>query len=201
MCIMVNPMCNNWHEMPEFIRFVNKYNVNIWFNTIHRPVEWSIWALPANELKTIYNTLSNNVFTKEDRNAPLGAYNIGIYKNLVEVQFKNWWKESKDREASGESAPDQLSETEAEKVLLKKLRDYIYLNFNEGEEQKKYRVQQITDKLKIVEKGLMEKKANIRFYTSILSSPSDVLYNRLQGSSAQQLQKEFEHWFSQEISA
>src|SRR5690606_3963140 len=46
MCVMVNPMRNNWHEMPEFIRFANKNNVNIWFNTIHRPIEWAIWSLP-----------------------------------------------------------------------------------------------------------------------------------------------------------
>lgn len=201
LCIMVNPMRNNWHEMPEFIRFVNKYNVNIWFNTIHRPVEWSIWALPAAELEKIYTTLSNAVFSKEERNASLAAYNIGIYKNLVEVQFKNWWKEAQEREESGEAAPEQLTEVEAEKVLLKKLSDYIYLHFNEGEEQKKYRVQQITDKLKTIEKGLTEKNGNLRFYTSILSSPADVLYNRLQGSSPEQLQKEFEHWFSQEVSA
>jgi len=200
LCIMVNPMRNNWHEMPEFIRFVNKYNVNIWFNTIHRPVEWSIWALPAAELENIYNTLSNTVFTKEERSASIAAYNIGIYKNLVDVQFKNWLKEAQEREASGEAAPDKLSEVEAEKVLQKKLSDYIYLHFNEGEEQKKYRVQQINEKLKLIEKGLLEKNSNLRFYTSILSSPPDVLYNRLNGSSAQQLQKEFEHWFSQEVS-
>jgi hypothetical protein len=89
---------------------------------------------------------------------------------------------------------------EAEKVLLKKLSDYIYLHFNEGEEQKQYHIHQINEKLKLIEKGLLEKNINLRFYTSILSSPPDVLYNRLNSSSAQQLQKEFEHWFSQEVS-
>jgi molybdenum cofactor biosynthesis enzyme MoaA len=200
LCIMVNPMRNNWHEMPEFIRFVNKHKINIWFNTIHRPVEWAIWPLPSAELSNIYKTLSEIVFTKQDRPSPLSAYNISIYKNLVDVQFKNWLKEAQEREAGGEAAPDMLSEVEAEKVLLKKLSDYIYLHFNEGEEQKKYHVQQINEKLKLIEKGLLEKNINLRFYTSILSSPPDVLYNRLNSRSAQQLQKEFEHWFSQEVS-
>jgi hypothetical protein len=200
LCIMVNPMRNNWHEMPEFIRFVNKHKINIWFNTIHRPVEWAIWPLPSAELSNIYKTLSEIVFTKQDRPSPLSAYNISIYKNLVDVQFKNWLKEAQEREAGGEAAPDMLSEVEAEKVLLKKISDYIYLHFNEGEEQKQYHVHQINEKLKLIEKGLLEKNINLRFYTSILSSPPDVLYNRLNSSSAQQLQKEFEHWFSQEVS-
>src|SRR5690606_2392207 len=71
LCIMVNPMRNNWHEMPEFIRFVNKHNVNVWFNTIHRPVEWSIWALPSTELERIYKQLSEVTFNKEERNKSL----------------------------------------------------------------------------------------------------------------------------------
>jgi molybdenum cofactor biosynthesis enzyme MoaA len=98
MCLMVNPMRNNWHEMPNFIRFVNKHNINIWFNTIHRPEEWSIWALPSETLEKIHTELSQVLFTKEERTGSLSAYNTGIYNNLVNVQIKNWWKEAGERE-------------------------------------------------------------------------------------------------------
>lgn len=199
LCIMVNPMRNNWHEMPEFIRFVNRHNVNVWFNTIHRPVEWSIWALPSTELERIYKQLSEVTFNKEERNKSLAVYNIGIYKNLVQVQIKNWWREAVERENIGEVELEKLSEEQAEQVLLKKLGDYIYLHFNEGEDQKKKRLQQVSGKLKTVGQTLYSKNNNIRFYTSILSSPIDILYNRLEGNSVYQLQREFERWFSQEV--
>ena len=85
MCLMVNPMRNNWHEMPDFVRFVNKNDINIWFNTIHRPVEWSIWALPVPDLKRIHETLSEAIFEKNDRQGSLSSYNISIYDNLFSV--------------------------------------------------------------------------------------------------------------------
>ncbi len=201
LCVMVNPLRNNWHEMPDFIRFVNKYNVNIWFNTIHRPVEWSIWALPAVELEKIYKELSLKEFLNEEKLASLSKYNIGIYRSLVEVQFKNWWMEAKDREENGELPTTLINENEAKIALIKKLTNYIYLHFNEGEEQKKYMVEQLEEKLTIIERTLTEKNPDLRFYASILSSPIDILFHRLQLGSIQQLQKDFEVWFSKEFSS
>src|SRR5690606_26797774 len=113
---------------------------------IHRPVEWSIWALPSTELERIYKQLSEVTFNKEERNKSLAVYNIGIYKNLVQVQIKNWWREAVERENIGEVELEKLSEEQAEQVLLKKLGDYIYLHFNEGEDQKKKRLQQVSGK-------------------------------------------------------
>ncbi len=200
MCVMVNPMRNNWHEMPEFIRFANKHNINIWYNTIHRPVEWAIWPLAADELKRIYETLSSVEFTSEEKKSTLASYNIGIYNNLAKVQIKNWWLEAEERKANKEDTPEMLNEPEAEKLVLKKLSNYVYLHYNEGEEQKKYRIQQATQKLEMVNSALLQKNAQLNFYKSILSSPHDILYRRLEGNSVSQLIKEYEHWFSKDIS-
>ncbi len=187
LCIMVNPMRNNWHEMPEFIRFVNKYNVNIWFNTIHRPLEWSIWALPSNELENIYHTLSNVSFSKDERNAPLAAYNIGIYKNLIEVQFKNWLNEAIDRERAEETERKNINENTARQLLKDRITHYIYLNTNEGEEQKKYKVEIIFNKLDTTKQALQTRYGISNFYINFYKAPVDILSKEVESKSVPEL--------------
>lgn len=199
MCIMVNPMRNNWHEMPEFIRFVNKHNVNIWFNTIHRPAEWAIWPLPAAELSAIYQTLSAVVFAKEDRSSPLSAYNISIYKNLVEVQFKNWWQESTAREQLETTAAIQLDESKAEQLLKEKLTNQVYLHSDEGEDQKKYRLQNLFLKIEAVHRLLTTRMMAQNFYQSIYSSPAEVLLREFETKSAITLADDYEKNFSGQL--
>ncbi|HXH18194.1 MAG TPA: radical SAM protein, partial [Chitinophagales bacterium] len=126
LCIMVNPMRNNWHEMPEFIRFVNRHNINIWFNTIHRPVEWALWSLPHAKLEEIYNTLNTMQFSRDVRKNSLAAYNLGIYDNLVNVQIKNWMNEAKERESRAVPVVEELSEEDAKGFFEKKISDFIY---------------------------------------------------------------------------
>lgn len=197
MCLMVNPMRNNWHEMPEFIRFVNKYNINIWFNTIHRPIDWSIWALPHNQLQHIYNTLSKAEFAPAERKGALSGYNISLYKNLVNVQIKNWVKEAEGRieQLMDEEESNVLSETDAKKMFEKKLEDYIYSQFNEGEEQKKYRMQLVLQKTNQIVALLKEKNNNIEYYKKVLNSPADVYYAEVANKSTNSLAQEFELHF------
>jgi MoaA/NifB/PqqE/SkfB family radical SAM enzyme len=37
LCIMINPMRQNWWEMPDFVNWCNENSVHLWFNTIVRP--------------------------------------------------------------------------------------------------------------------------------------------------------------------
>ena len=196
MCLMVNPMRNNWHEMPEFIRFVNKHNINIWFNTIHRPIEWSIWALPSAELSTIHGQLSSVNYTKEDRGGSLSAYNIGIYNNLVNVQIKNWLSEATEREAreSKTIAPEQ--EGDAQEIFEAALRDYVYSNFNEGEEQKKYRLKNILDKTTYIVSKINEHNTEVDFYKIVRNVPADIFYKQLESRSVNDLIDDFEKRFA-----
>jgi len=195
MCIMVNPMRNNWHEMPDFVRFVNKHNINIWFNTIHRPVEWSIWALPSNELEKIYSTLSKIAFSKEDRQTPLSSYNISIYKNLVEVQFKNWWDESLTREQLDTLVEEVVDEAKAEKLLKERLSKYIYLTSEEGEDQKKYRLQNLFLKIEAVRQLLGVNSLDKTFYQSIHSSPPELLIREFELKSSATLAEDYQKKF------
>ncbi len=199
LCIMVNPMRNNWHEMPEFIRFVNKHNINIWFNTIHRPVEWALWPLPSAELSAIYKTLAEVVFNKLDRPSPLSAYNISIYKNLVDVQFKNWWEESIAREQLETTIEELVDEIKAEQLLKEKLTKHVYLASDEGEDQKKYRLQNLFLKIDSVRQLLVARLPLDNFYQSIYTSPPDVLVREFETKSAIALADDYQRNFSGQL--
>lgn len=198
MCLMVNPMRNNWHEMPEFIRFVNKHNINIWFNTIHRPTEWAIWSLPHAELKKVYETLHSTEFLKEERTNSLSAYNLGIFNNLVNVQIKNWVSEAIERESQPNMIPGEITEMDAKGLFEKKISDFIYSNLNEGEEQKKYRLHNLFEKLDRLATTLKDRNPEIDFYKSIVGVPVDVFYKELENRSVNSLVEDFENRFMQQ---
>ncbi len=195
MCLMVNPMRNNWHEMPEFIRFVNKHDINIWFNTIHRPIEWSIWALPSATLSDVYGQLSSVAYGKEDRTGSLSAYNISIYNNLVNVQIKNWLKEAVEREERESTLTPVELEADAQQAFETALADYVYKNFNEGEEQKKYRLQNALEKTGLIVSRIKDKHPHIEFYKIVREVPADVFYNQMASRSLNDLLSDFEQRF------
>ena len=197
MCLMVNPMRNNWHEMPEFIRFVNKHNINIWFNTIHRPVEWSIWALPHTELLKVHEQLNAVQFLREDKSGSLSTYNIGIYKNLVGVQIKNWVNEAVGRESLANEKDFTVTETEAKELFEKKMTDFIYSKFNEGEEQKKFRLKNLFEKMNQLALLLQERNGAVEFYKTVLQSPPDIFYEQFETRSINSLAEDFENRFVQ----
>lgn len=197
MCLMVNPMRNNWHEMPEFIRFVNKHNINIWFNTIHRPEEWSIWALPSKTLSEVYETLTNTAFGKEDRAGSLSSYNISIYNNLVNVQIKNWLKEAMEREAREKDKTIVELEEDAERAFKQTLKDYVYSAFNDGEEQNNYRYQNIIEKTDFIVTSVREANPSLEFYKLVREVPADVYYHQLASKSVNELLDEFKDRYQQ----
>jgi molybdenum cofactor biosynthesis enzyme MoaA len=98
LCLVVNPLRNNWREMPQLIEYANELDVPLWFNTITHPETLSLWALPASKLQEIYNTLSEHQFQKPEAQEYQKQHNLKIYKNLVEVQIKNWLTETQERE-------------------------------------------------------------------------------------------------------
>ncbi|HLP20893.1 MAG TPA: hypothetical protein VK174_11360, partial [Chitinophagales bacterium] len=174
-----------------------KHNINIWFNTIHRPVEWSIWALPHSKLQEIYSQLEQTVFTKEDRAAPLAAYNIGIYNNLVKVQIKNWVKEAEERELLERTKTAIEIEEDAKDYFEKKLKEYIYQNFNEGEEQKKYRLKNALDKTEALVAQIKVNFGDIEFYKLVREVPPDVFYKQLESRSITSMLEEFAERFKE----
>lgn len=122
LCIMVNPLRQNWREMPVFLNFVNKHNVHIWFNTITKPAEQALWSLPAHDLERIYATLASaslDAFSGGDEN--IYKYNIKTYHNLVHQQIKTWWEQA-------EQQKNEITIADADSVkskALKKISAYL----------------------------------------------------------------------------
>lgn len=195
MCLMVNPMRNNWHEMPEFIRFVNKHNINIWFNTIQRPEELSIWALPYTELQKVYDTLSNVEFTPSERSSSISGYNISIYHNLAKVQIKNWVQEAEHRATPEHTAelPVEAPDNVQAKILVeKRLSDFALSQFKDSIDQRSRRLTLLFEKIERVQSILQERNGDIEFYVAIYQTPADILYEKLQSLSVNDLVVEFE---------
>jgi len=94
LCIMVNPMRQNWQEMPDFVNFCNKMKIDLWFNTVRQPKTCAIWPLPADKLQFIYDTLSKIEFNLSSSNSQ-ATHNINLFKNLVNVQLFSWLMNAK----------------------------------------------------------------------------------------------------------
>lgn len=108
LCILTNPMRQNWQEMPEFIKFCNARNLPIWFNTIHRPADCAIWTLSSNELENIFETLSQFDFEVNPLK-PQTYHNRKVYKNLVFGQIKTWMEEAAVREKETADGQEDVS--------------------------------------------------------------------------------------------
>ena len=125
LCIMINPMRQNWWEMPLFLNWVNQRNVHLWFNTIQRPEDQAIWNLPAATLQEIHETLAAAEIAPRPSGTDAGRYdyNVKTFNNLVHQQIKDWWHEAQEREAKGEEIHDVPSIRDFLSDLLPRLDD------------------------------------------------------------------------------
>lgn len=128
LCVMVNPLRQNWQEMPDFINWVNHHKVHIWFNTIVHPEEQALWSLPQDQLQEIYDTLSvAKINPNKDTEKGLYKYNVNIYNNLVEQQVKTWLENSKKSDVKSIST---------EEVSIESLKAYLLNNYAEKDQKK-----------------------------------------------------------------
>jgi radical SAM protein with 4Fe4S-binding SPASM domain len=98
--VMVNPMNNNWWEMPNFVKFTNENKVNLWYNTIHHPEHLSIWKLPSQDLSVILQTLEPLVeeLKPVDYSNHVAFGNWEKLNHFVNKQIANWYHKQTDRE-------------------------------------------------------------------------------------------------------
>lgn len=89
LCIMVNPMRNNWDEMMDFVAFCDNLNVDLWYNTIRYPAHLAIWNLESDKLLEIYNTLNDRLLAY-----PTRSYNWTVADHLINKQIKTWLLDS-----------------------------------------------------------------------------------------------------------
>jgi MoaA/NifB/PqqE/SkfB family radical SAM enzyme len=98
LCIMVNPMRENWEEMPEFIRWCDERDLPVWFNTIRNPAHLALHSLPAEQLTHIVDTWRAERFPEPVTD--MEVRNAGIFQQLVH-QVETWRDEAAARPANG----------------------------------------------------------------------------------------------------
>ncbi len=97
LCIMVNPMRENWEEMPEFIRWCNERDLPVWFNTIRNPAHLALHSLPRDQLAHIADSWRNESFP--DPVTDMEHRNAGIFEQLVH-QVETWSNEASAERSS-----------------------------------------------------------------------------------------------------
>lgn len=98
--VMVNPMNNNWWEMPEFVKFTTENKVHLWYNTIHHPEHLSIWKLPSADISVMLQTLQPQVdeLKPEDFSNHVAYGNWEKLDHFVNKQLSNWYNKQLSRE-------------------------------------------------------------------------------------------------------
>lgn len=87
LCIMVNPMRDNWEEMPEFVRWCNERDLPVWFNTIREPQHLALHSLARSQLDEIVDAWQAARFP-EPRTA-MEQRNAMIFQQLLH-QAETW---------------------------------------------------------------------------------------------------------------
>lgn len=128
---------------------------------------------------------------RKDRGGGLSAYNISIYNNLVNIQIKNWLKEAIEREQRESIKTWVEIEGDNQQFFEDAMRDYIYSTYNEGEEQKKYRLQNAIDKTNVIVAKIHELDKEVEFYKIVRDVPMDVYYKQIESRSVNDLVIEF----------
>ena len=105
LCVMINPLRQNWWEMPAFVNWCNEKDIHLWFNSIIKPSDQALWSLPSAELGNIIDQLSTaEVPLPKTGNRAIHRYNIQTFNNLVNQQIKTWHLEALEREKRDELA-------------------------------------------------------------------------------------------------
>jgi len=99
LCVMVNPMSNNWKEMGGFVRWTHARRVGLHFNTIRYPKHLSLWNQSPEFLQEVYDHMTYE-------RSLLNEYKPNLYKfdNLIH-QVKNWYL---DTQISVQDGPDSV---------------------------------------------------------------------------------------------
>ncbi|NSW45211.1 MAG: radical SAM protein [Bacteroidales bacterium] len=121
--VKICPMRQNWHEIPDIIRFLNKKDVLFQFNNVVFPSYVALWNLSSTELNKIVQFLKGQKF---ETNTPTQNTNIERVKNLI-LQLQNWEQEAKEFE---KAYPDinKKDSKELSIMLLQSIHEYFNKN-------------------------------------------------------------------------
>ena len=186
LCIMINPLRQNWWEMPAFVSWCNEQNIHLWFNTIMKPADQALWSLPANELKEVHDKLkAAKPRTRGIIPTEIEKYNLQTYRNLVDKQIATWYQEALQRQ--GQEDPLELKDdANAEVKVSVKVRSYFGAS-------RTSQAAELLEKLKQVSLLIADEQDREAFYRMVLGSNPETLLELAQKESATQLLQRFEN--------
>jgi MoaA/NifB/PqqE/SkfB family radical SAM enzyme len=187
LCVMINPMRDNWQEMPEFVRFCLDKNIHLWFNTIIKPSHLALWSLPPKELSEIYQSLSAERFSSLGSGTlSIRKYNIRTYENFVQQQIKTWLDEAEQREKIAK----KYLETSLE-LYRQSLQDrFLEYEKNPLPPDLWRKVEQVVE---LIEEDDQKKK----FYHLLSEQNQEELFNSLENHTMEEIKGLFEQYLSQ----
>ncbi len=179
----VNPMQQNWWEMPGYVEFCNEHNVPVWFNTIVYPHKNALWTLPPDELGKVYGELSaTGMPSQKNANESTFNNNSTNYRNLLEGQIKSWWKEAQQREQEKADIPKNELQAKATEYFNRNLLDYFFNDHYLTEGYKRSRIKSLKEKLVAIEGHLNGEKEKL--YSYLYLKPISIVVKELAGKSA-----------------
>jgi len=181
LCVLTNPMKQNWTEMGDFVRFCNQHNIPLWFNTIRQPQEHSLWALPTDKLQEIFDTLSREVF-KPTITAPESFHNIKVFDNLVKTQIYNWLQESKTSNTLRD-----VDYSDKEKLFFEQIKKFIRED-SSAEAELQEKLNQVNEKIENILEYLDKKQMSRNdFFSFAANLPLKMVYKELLSKSSEEL--------------
>jgi MoaA/NifB/PqqE/SkfB family radical SAM enzyme len=126
-CVTPTLMRENWQELPELIRFCNRLNIPLFYNTLYRPEHLALYAMNATELEKIGNQLKTYSFEQKTGIQKQNAYYYSDFINLI----MRWKGEAADREKV--NARKILSAEAARIMFLDKMSRFFDSNSNDKE--------------------------------------------------------------------
>jgi MoaA/NifB/PqqE/SkfB family radical SAM enzyme len=165
-CIMVNPMRNNWREMPEYVRFCSERGYGLWFNTIWRPPHLALWNLPSAELERIQAELAEVRFENP------ASQPLEVYRGFVHGQLKTWAREQKQRESESRDF-GSLQERK------KRSRDAFYGKLESFLSGKAEHLAGAREKLGEIENNVSRNLSSDEYYFALLQKPMDLVLEEL----------------------
>jgi MoaA/NifB/PqqE/SkfB family radical SAM enzyme len=142
MGITICPMRQNWHEIPDMVRFCNEEGALMWFSVVYSPSSHAIWAMTFDELQNIYNVLDKEELpTGNDLEVQNRRYFEGLLDSIAQ-----WRDKAKERQSGPKG--DRLSKDKLKEKLLD--RYVLYLekeSQNPIQEDRQQKVNRFSEKI------------------------------------------------------
>ncbi len=164
-------MPQNWQEFPDFIRFCNQINTQVYFHHVLNPNSNALAMLSASELTSIYTELEKNDFPE---NTDIEKKNKEHYLGLVQ-QIRYWAEKAIAREKIAE-----LNYT-SPIISIEDLREHLIhfvQNLDITEKNKKVKIELLKSKFKAIIKA-MGQNTNIEKLTGHLDFKETIVLQHL----------------------